>query len=81
MGDRLRVFGPVDLGAVTVRHERSLADLEVTGMGEQLIISMTTRGSGLAMVFQGLGGMQPAELERVLAGPEAGEGRSGVVPT
>ena len=81
VGDRLRVFGPVDLGEVTVRHERPLAELEVTGIGDQLIVSMASRGSGLAMVFQGLGGMQPADLERALAGPDAQEGRSGALPS
>ena len=81
VGDRLRVFGPVDLGEVTVRHERPIAELEVTGIGDQLIVSMASRGSGLAMVFQGLGGMQPAALERALAGPDAQEGRSGALPS
>jgi hypothetical protein len=81
VGDRLRVFGPVDLGEVTVRHERPLAELEVTGIGDQLIVSMASRGSGLAMVFQGLGGMQPADLERALARPDAQQGRPGALPS
>lgn len=81
VGDRLRVFGPVDLGEVTVRHERPLAELEVTGIGDQLIISMANRGSGLAMVFQSLGGMQPPEIERALSEPDPQDGSSVAQPS
>ncbi len=72
VGDRLRVFGPVDLGEVTVRHERRYAELEVTAIGDQLVISAVGKGSNLAMVFRGLGGMQPAEIERVLSARPSG---------
>jgi len=77
IGDRLRIFGPVDLGEVTVRHERAIAELEITAIGDQLIITAPGRGSGLAIVFQGLGGMQATELEKMLTEAAAAGESSG----
>ena len=73
--DRWRVFGPVDAGQITIRHEGPLASLDVTGMDDRVILHSVEGRSELAIVFRSVGGMRPADLERALAprGIETGE--------
>ena len=70
-GDRVRVFGPVDAGQLTVRHEGPVADFDVTAMDDRVIISGRGSRSGTAFVFRTIGGMRAADLELAL-GPVAG---------
>jgi hypothetical protein len=73
-GDRLRVFGPVDAGQLTVRHEGFVHDFDVTAMDDRVIIAGREGRSSLTIVFRTIGGMRAAELELALAGPIAGAG-------
>lgn len=73
-GDRLRVFGPVDAGQLTVRHEGPLGDFDVTAMDDRVIIAGREGRSSLAIVFRTVGGMRAADLELALAAPVAGAG-------
>lgn len=66
-GDRFRVFGPVDTGQITVRHERLLTDLEITVLNERVIISGRHDRSMPTFVFQAIGGMRGEDLERAFA--------------
>jgi hypothetical protein len=68
-GDRLRVIGPVDAGDLTIRHEGSLADFDVTAMDDRVIISGREGRSTVAIVFRSIGGMRAADLEEALTGP------------
>ncbi len=63
-GDRFRVFGPVDTGQITVRHERPMRDVEVTVMNDRIIISGRSDRSSPTFVFQAIGGMRGEDLER-----------------
>lgn len=65
-GDRLRVFGPVDTGQITIRHEVPLEDFEITGVDGRVIISGRDRRSSLTIVFRVIGGMGADGLERAL---------------
>jgi hypothetical protein len=65
-GDRLRVFGPVDQGQITVRHEGPLDAFEVTGLDDRVIISALGDGSSWFGVFRAIGGMRGVDLERAL---------------
>jgi hypothetical protein len=71
-GDQLRVFGPVDAGQLTVRHEGPVRDFDVTAMDDRLIITGRQGRSTLAIVLRTIGGMRAADLERALGGPIAG---------
>jgi hypothetical protein len=71
-GDRLRVFGPVDAGQLTVRHEGHVDDVDVTAMDDRVIITGRGGRSGVAFVFRTIGGMRAADLELALGGPVAG---------
>jgi hypothetical protein len=73
-GDQLRVFGPVDAGQLTVRHEGAVLDFDVTAMDDRVIISGREGRSSLAIVFRTIGGMRAADLELALAAPVAGAG-------
>lgn len=73
-GDLLRVFGPVDAGQLTVRHEGPVLDFEVTAMDDRVIISGREGRSSLAIVFRTIGGMRAADLELALAMPGVGAG-------
>ena len=73
-GDRLRVFGPVDAGQLTVRHEGDIDDYDVTAMDDRVIIAGREGHSSLAIVFRTIGGMRAADLELALTGPMAGTG-------
>jgi hypothetical protein len=73
-GDRLRVFGPVDAGQLTIRHEGPIHDYDVTAMDDRVIIAGREGRSSLAIVFRTIGGMRAADLELALAGPIAGAG-------
>jgi len=66
-GDRLRVFGPVDQGQITVRHEGPLDAFDVTGVDDRVIISGRDERSSLICVFRAIGGMRGVDLERALA--------------
>jgi len=70
-GDRVRVFGPVDAGQLTVRHEGAVNDFDVTAMDDRVIITGRGGRSGTAFVFRTIGGMRAADLE-VALGPVAG---------
>jgi hypothetical protein len=65
-GDRLRVFGPVDTGEITVRYEGAIDGLEVTGLDDRVIITEREGQSPLMCVFRALGGLGGADLERAL---------------
>lgn len=73
-GDQLRVFGPVDAGQLTVRHQGAVLDFDVTAMDDRVIISGREGRSSLAIVFRTIGGMRAADLELALAAPVAGAG-------
>jgi hypothetical protein len=73
-GDRLRVFGPVDAGQLTVRHDGLVDDFDVTAMDDRVIIAGREGRSSLTIVFRTIGGMRAADLELALAGPMAGTG-------
>jgi len=70
-GDRVRVFGPVDAGQLTVRHEGAVGEFDVTAMDDRVIITGRGGRSGTAFVFRTIGGMRAADLELAL-GPVAG---------
>ena len=70
-GDRVRVFGPVDAGQLTVRHEGPVGEFDVTAMDDRVIITGRGGRSGTAFVFRTIGGMRAADLELAL-GPLAG---------
>lgn len=63
-GDRLRVFGPVDTGQITVRHERLIEDLEITVLTDRVIVSGRRDRSSPTFVFQAVGGIRGEALER-----------------
>ena len=65
-GDRLRVFGPVDVGEITIRHEGPIDAFDVTGMDDRVIIAGREQGSSLTFVFRTLRGMRGEDLERAL---------------
>lgn len=71
-GDDLRVFGPVDAGQLTVRHEGPVDDFDVTAMDDRVIITGRDGRSTVAIVFRTIGGMRAADLEVALGGPIAG---------
>ncbi len=75
VGDRWRVFGPVDAGQITIRHEGPLTGLQVTGMDDRIILRGSDGRSDVAIVLRSVGGLRPADLERVL-GPD-GDGQVG----
>ena len=77
--DRWRVFGPVDAGQITIRHEGLLEALEVTAMEDRVILSAAEGRSSLAIVLRPIGGMRAEDLEHALA-PERspGSGARGV---
>ena len=70
-GDRVRVFGPVDAGQLTVRHEGAVNEFDVTAMDDRVIITGRGGRTGTAFVFRTIGGMRAADLELAL-GPVAG---------
>lgn len=73
--DRLRIFGPVDAGQLTVRHEGDIDDFEVTAVDDRVIIAGRSGRSSLAIIFRAIGGMRPVDLEHALS-PDAGNGRA-----
>jgi hypothetical protein len=73
-GDQLRVFGPVDAGQLTVRHQGPVLDFDVTAMDDRVIIAGREGRSSVAIVFRTIGGMRAADLELALAAPVAGAG-------
>jgi hypothetical protein len=73
--DRLRIFGPVDAGQLTVRHEGDIDDFEVTAVDDRVIIAGRSGRSSLAIIFRAIGGMRPVDLEHALS-PGAGNGRA-----
>jgi hypothetical protein len=78
VGDRWRVFGPVDAGQITVRHEGPLASLDVTAMEDRVILSAAEGRSSLAIVLRPIGGMRAEDLEHALAPGRSANGASGV---
>lgn len=66
VGSRLRIFGPVDAGQLTVRQEGELDQFDVLGVEDRLVISGRGGRSSLAIIFRAIGGMPPAELEMTL---------------
>jgi hypothetical protein len=67
-GDRLRVFGPVDAGQITVRHEGPLDAFDVTGVDDRVIVSRRDGRSSKVWVFRALGGKRGVDLEDALTG-------------
>jgi hypothetical protein len=72
--DRIRVFGPVDTGQLTIRHERPMADGEVVALDDRLLITLRHGRSATSMIMRWIGGMAPAAVEAALS-PSASEGR------
>ena len=66
VGMRLRIFGPVDAGQLTVRHEGDLAQFDVTAVDDRIIVAGRGGRSALAIIFRTIGGMRPDDLERTL---------------
>ena len=66
-GDHFRIFGPVDVGQLTVRHEGPIEEYEVVAVGERVVITGRGRHSSLAMLLWLVGGMRAADLERALS--------------
>jgi hypothetical protein len=75
--DRLRIFGPVDAGQLTIRHEGPLNDFDVTAMDDRVIIAGREGRSSIAIVFRAIGGMRAEELEYALSPSIAGYGSRG----
>ena len=73
--DRMRVFGPVDAGQLTIRHEGPLADFDVTAMDDRVIIAGREGRSSVAIVLRTIGGMRAEELESALSPSVARSGR------
>jgi hypothetical protein len=71
-GDDLRIFGPVDAGELTTRHEGPVDAFDVTAMDDRVIITGHEGRSSVAIVFRTIGGMRAADLEHALGGPIAG---------
>ena len=65
-GDRLRVFGPVDQGQITIHHEGPLDAFDVTGLDDRVIISALGDRTSWFGVFRVIGGMRGVDLERAL---------------
>ena len=66
-GDRLRIFGPVDTGEITVRYEGPIDSFDVTALDDRVIISEVNMRAPLMCVFRALGGLRGAELERAFS--------------
>jgi hypothetical protein len=75
--DRLRIFGPVDAGQLTIRHEGPLTDFDVTAMDDRVIIAGREGRSSIAIVLRAIGGMRAEELESALSPSIAGYGGRG----
>jgi hypothetical protein len=74
--DRIRVFGPVDTGQLTVRHERPIDDGEVVAVDDRLIITLRRGRSTTSMIMRWVGGMAPSAVEAAFAsGAHAGRTR------
>ena len=67
-GDRLRVFGPVDAGQLTVRHEGPVDEFDVTAMDDRVILTGRGGRSSVAFVF----GPSAACVPRTWSWPSAG---------
>jgi hypothetical protein len=65
--DRLRIFGPVDTGEISVRYEGPIDTFEVTALDDRVIISERHGRAPLMCVFRALGGMRGADLERAFS--------------
>ncbi|MGZ9159681.1 MAG: hypothetical protein ACXW4T_00835 [Candidatus Limnocylindrales bacterium] len=76
VGPRLRIFGPVDAGELTVRLEDDLEDFQVTALDDRVIISGQPGRSSTAIIFRAIGGMRAGELEQALGPAGAGSGRT-----
>ena len=78
-----RVFGPVDAGQLTVRHEGPVDDFDVTAMDDRVILTGRGGRSSVAFVFRTIGGMRAADLELALgriAGAARDIARGGPAP-
>ena len=73
----LRVFGPVDAGQLTIRHEGPITDFDVTAMDDRVIIAGREGRSTVAIVFRTIGGMRAEQLEEALSPSIAGFGGRG----
>lgn len=76
VGPRLRIFGPVDAGQLTVRLEGDLEEFQVTALDDRVIISGQPGRSSTAIIFRAIGGMRAGELEQALGPAGAGSGRT-----
>jgi hypothetical protein len=66
-GDRIRVFGPVDQGQITIRHEGPIDAFEITGIDDRVIINARDERSSLTCVFRAIGGLRGTDLERAFS--------------
>ena len=76
VGPRLRIFGPVDAGQLTVRLEGDLDEFEVTALDDRVVISGQPGRSSTAIIFRAIGGMRASDLEEALGPAGAGSGRT-----
>lgn len=76
VGSRLRIFGPVDTGQLTVRLEGELDEFEVTALDDRVVISGRPGHSSVAIILRAIGGMRASELEHALGAAGAGSGRT-----
>ena len=76
VGPRLRIFGPVDAGQLTVRLEGDLEEVEVTAIDDRVVISGQSGRSSTAIIFRAIGGMRAGDLEQALGPAGAGSGRT-----
>ena len=64
--ERLRVFGPIDIGQMTVRHDGRLDDFEVIESDDRLVVAGRRGRSTLMVVLRVGGGTSASELEAIL---------------
>jgi hypothetical protein len=58
--DRLRVLGPADRDPTAVRFDRSIQDMDATGLNERLILNERSNARGASVLaFTGLAGGSP----------------------
>lgn len=64
--ERLRVFGPIDIGQMTIRHDGRLEDLEVIVSDDRVVVAGRQGRSTLMVVLRIGPGASASELEAIL---------------
>ncbi len=70
-GERLRVFGPVDVGDLTTRLELPLAQTDVTATDDRIVILGRGERGSTTIILRAVGGRRGVSLETALAMPGA----------